>query len=208
MQISIEIGGAVQVARELGAMGAAIVAAAGDGLLAAGKLAAANVNENYLSGQALRRRSGLLASFTNAWAAGELDIEIGVPAGSVVDKYKYLLGDETVNITPKKGRYLAIPIGEGLTGAGVARWAGPRQAAAELEHTFFFRSASGNLMFGYRSGKGTARARVRPLFVLVPSVTVIGTGALYDGVNAAVENGTVNRAVENAIGAVPGVEMG
>jgi len=59
--------------------------------------------------------------------AGFLEGIVGVRPNSAVEKYKWLLSDESKTITPKRGKFLAIPIAENLTGAGVARFSSPRQ---------------------------------------------------------------------------------
>jgi len=161
---------------ELGSMGGRIGAAAGRGLLAAGQLAANNVVKNYLTGQALKRRSGDLARAVQSWGESPDDVVVGVRPGSAVAKYKWLLGDEQMTITPNRGHFLAIPAGENLTPTGRTRYESPR----DKPEGFFVRTGS-QLLFGYRRGK-TKRAKFRLLFVLVPSVFVQGTGALADGV--------------------------
>jgi hypothetical protein len=159
---------------ELDSMGQAVVAARSKGMEEGGRLAAVNVTENYLSGQYLKRRTSRLAGALGSWMAGELHAVVGVPERSGVDAYKYLLGDEAKTITPKKAKFLTIPIGEALTASGVSRFSSPRQ----VPEGFFVRTG-GRLLYGYKKGK---RGRFRPLFVLVKSVTVQGTGALADGV--------------------------
>lgn len=65
-------------------------------------------------------------------------------------------------ITPKRAKYLAIPLAAAKTPAGVAR-GGPR----DFPDTFVFRSKAGNLIIGQRR-----RDRVVPLFVLKKRVTI------------------------------------
>lgn len=197
MQISFELGPEFKrTVAELGALGDQMIAAADAGLQAGGKLAAGTVVRDYLSGQALKRRSGLLAKAVDSWSAAPLDVVVGVPDASPAGKYAYLLGDETKHITPRTGKYLAIPIGEGLTPSGVARYSSPRQ----VPDGFFVRTG-GNLLFGYKNGK---KGKFRALFVLVTSVMVQGTGALYDGVLDSVDD--INETIEAEIGKLKDVE--
>jgi len=154
-------------------MGAAIVEAASEGLEEGVNIAAGHVVNEYLSGQSLKRRSGLLAKAVAGWMNGPLHGVVGVQPNSGVDRYKWLLGDEEKTIRPRNGRYLAIPIGENLTNTGVAKFTSPRQ----VEDGFFVRT-NGILLFGRKNGD---RGKFRALFVLVESVFVQGTGALADG---------------------------
>jgi len=98
------------------------------------------------------------------------------------------LSDEEKTITPKKGKFLTIPIGENLTGAGVARFSSPRQVPDG-----FFVKTKGRLLFGVKRGK---KGKFRPLFVLVKSVFVQGTGALYDGVQDSLDDITESMQAE------------
>ncbi|HOQ06045.1 MAG TPA: hypothetical protein PKY88_12625 [Anaerohalosphaeraceae bacterium] len=151
--------------------------AASGGLRRAAQETASYIADHYLTGRVLRRRTGNLARALAGWMLSDLEAAVGVRPFSGVDAYAWLLTDEVKTIRPRTARLLAVPIGENLTAAGVPRFRSPR----EVPNGFFFRSAAGNLLFGYRLGK-TERARIRPLFALVPEVTVFGSGALYDGV--------------------------
>ena len=180
---------------KLDSMGRAVLGAASTGLGKGAGIAASNVAENYLTGQALKTRTKMLKNAVQGWPVGPLEAVVGVRPNSAVDKYKWLLGDEDKTITPKKGKFLAIPIGEGLTGSGVARFSSPRQ----VPNGFFVKIKGGQLLFGYKRGK-TKRAKFRPLFTLVPSVFVQGTGALYDGVMDSLDD--IGGAIETEIGKV------
>lgn len=174
-----------QTLRELSAMGRNAAEAVSGELGKGVKLAASNVKTNYLSGQGLKRRSGNLARAVDGWLASPFDGVVGIQENAAVSKYAWLLTDEQKTITPKKGKFLAIPIGEGLTGSGVARYSSPRQ----VPNGFFIKSKAGQLLFGYKNGK---KGKFRALFVLVKSVFVQGSGALYDGVNECVAQITEN----------------
>jgi hypothetical protein len=175
MNIQLEMGpNFPRVVKELGSMGRAVIEACSEGLKKGVKLAAGNVAADYLSGQALKRRTGRLAAAVDGWMEDDLDGVVGVRSGSMVAKYAWLLGDEQKTIVPKRAKFLAIPIGEGLTPAGVPRFSSPRQVPDG-----FFVKTKGRLLFGYKRGK---RGKFRPLFTLVKSVLVQGSGALFDGV--------------------------
>jgi len=175
MFIQLEMGpGYRQAVEELGLMGRAVTAACSQGLKQGVKIAAGKVISEYLSGQSLKRRSGNLARAIDGWLEGELEGVVGVKDDAGVAAYKWLLTDEQKTITPKKGKFLTIPIGENLTGSGVARFSSPRQVPDG-----FFVQTKGRLLFGYKKGK---KGKFRALFVLVKSVFVQGSGALYDGV--------------------------
>ncbi len=180
------------VVADLGAMGQRVLDATSESLALSVELTAAHIQDNYLTGQALGTRTGFLKKAVGGWMEGPLDGVVGVREGSGVDKYKWLLGDEQKTITPKRGKFLAIPIGEALTPAGVvkAKFASPRL----VDDGFFIRS-KGKLLFGYKRGK---RGKFRPLFVMVKSVLIQGSGALYDGVMDKVDD--IGRAMEDAIG--------
>jgi hypothetical protein len=94
-------------------------------------------------------------------------------------------------LRPKRGKYLAIPIGQNLTPAGVARYDSPQLVPGG----FFRRSKSGKLLFGINDGVGNQSrigsktrktARFVPLFVMRESVTIKGKDALAKGVLEAV----------------------
>ena len=182
MLIQLEMGpGFAGVVRDLGTMGKAVVKAAGVGLGKGVKRAAGLVVSDYLTGQALKSRSGNLRKAVQGWREAPLDAVVGVRPGRAVDRYKWLLGDEPIPpIRPTKGKFLAIPIGEGLTGAGVAKYSSPRQVEGG-----FFVATKGRLLFGYKRGK---KGKFRPLFSLVKSVLVQPTGALWDGVNDSLDD--------------------
>ena len=197
MKIIMQMGREFDSVRdELASLGRDIEKAASAGMATGGKIAAGKVARDYLSGQPLKRRSGGLARELGSWMAAPLEVVVGIPDGSTVDRYKWLLGDEQMTIRPKHGRYLSIPIGENLTGTGVARFTSPRQ----VEDGFFLKSKRGQLLFGRKNGK---RGKFRPLFVLVTSVFVQGSGAFYDGVMASLDD--IADAIETEIGKIKDV---
>jgi hypothetical protein len=188
MMIQIEMGPDFPATvASLGAAGQSVLDAADKGMGTGVKLAASTVASEYLTGQSLKRRTGHLARHVQGWLAGPLHGVVGVSEPSTVDRYKWLLGDEQMTILPKKGKFLTIPIGEALTGAGVLKgeYSGGLRS---IEGGFFVRS-KGNLLFGYKRGK---KGKFRALFVLVKSVFVQGSGALWDGVNDSLDDITAS----------------
>lgn len=179
-----------QVIAELGSTGQAVIDACSEGLKKGVKFAAGKVASDYLSGQSLKRRTGQLARAVDGWMISDSEAVVGVRPNSAVEKYKWLLGDEQKTITPKRAKFLTIPIGENLTGAGVARFSSPRQVPDG-----FFVKTKGRLLFGYKRGK---RGKFRALFVLVKSVFVQGSGALYDGVTDSLDD--ITKQMETEIG--------
>ena len=184
MMITLELGPIFdKTVRELGSMGQALQEAVSKGLEKGLKLATSNVIENHLTGQDLKSRTGNLRRAIDGWMEDKFAGVVGVRENSAVDAYKWILGTETKTILPKRGKFLAIPIGENLTGAGVARYTSPRQ----VSEGFFFKGKSGGLFFGIKHGK---KGKVRPYFSLVPSVTIVGSGALAAGVLDSVDDMT------------------
>jgi len=159
---------------ELGGMGTAMTQACSVGLSKGVKIAAGHVVKNYLSGQAIKRRTGQLSRSVDGWMARSLEGVVGVIRDAATAKYAWLLGDERKTIRPVRAKFLTIPIGENLTSSGAARFSSPRQ----MPEGFFVRSKKG-LFFGYKRGK---RGKFRPMFSLRKSVTITGSNALYDGV--------------------------
>lgn len=193
MMIQIEMGaGFDAVVADLGGMGQRVLDAASEGLGVGVQDTAAHIQSNYLTGQALKTRTGLLKKAVDGWMEGPFDGVVGVREGSGVDDYKWLLGDEQKTITPKRGKFLAIPIGEALTPSGVVK---DKFRSPRLVDDGFFIKSKGKLLFGYKRGK---RGKFRPLFVLVKSVLVQGSGALYDGAMDKVDD--IGQAMEDAIG--------
>lgn len=194
MMIQIEMGpGFDGVVADLGGMGQRVLDAASEGLGVGVKDTADHISASYLTGQALKSRTGMLRKALDGWMESKFDGVVGVREGSGVDQYKWLLGDEQKTITPKRSKFLAIPIGEALTPSGVVRdkYRSPRL----VEDGFFIKSKSGRLLFGYKRGK---RGKFRPLFVMVKSVLVQGSGALYDGVMDKVDD--IGAAMKDRIG--------
>ncbi|HIJ66811.1 MAG TPA: hypothetical protein HPP51_00810 [Planctomycetes bacterium] len=175
MIIQIEMGKDFEnTLAELSSMGKDLSDAASKGLEKGVEHAATIVKRDYLSGQSLERRTSQLARSVDGWLADKFDGIVGVRRASAVAKYAWLLGDEVKKIVPRNAKFLAIPIGENRTPAGATRFSSPRL----VPDGFFVKTKSGRLLFGYKKG---TRGKFRPLFTLVKSVTVFGSGALADG---------------------------
>jgi len=193
MKIYLEMGSEFnRTIAELSASGTNIVLACSEGLAEGVKFAANKVVNEHLIGQDLQTRTGNLKRAVDGWLEAPLDGIVGVREKSAVDAYKWLLGTEQKTITPKNAAFLCIPIGAGLTAAGVARYASPRQ----VPNGFFFKGKSGGLFFGIKTGK-TDRS-IKALFILKKSVTVTGSGALLAGVLDSVDN--ITQSISDKIG--------
>lgn len=183
MKISLEMDSAsLKTIAELSAAGTNIALACSAGIAKGVKLAAGRVINEHLTGQDLQTRSGSLKRAVDGWMEQPLDGVVGVRDKSAVDIYKWILGTEQKTITPKNASFLCIPIGAGLTAAGVARFSSPR----DVPGGFFFKGKSGGLFFGKKFGK-TDRS-IKPLFILKKSVVVTGSGALLAGVLDSVDD--------------------
>jgi hypothetical protein len=178
--------------RQMGQDGKLLSAAVSRGLHQGVVGAANKVSSDYLSGQSLKSRTGNLRRAVQGWMDSDFDGVIGTQKDSAVSKYAWLLGDETKVIRPKNSKFLAIPIGENLTGAGVARFSSPRQ----VPDGFFIRS-NGQLLFGRKNGN---KGKFRALFAMKKEVTVIASEALFDGVTESLDNITksMNDEIEKA----------
>lgn len=116
-----------------------------------------------LSGPVLRRRTG------NA-AASVRSVPAQAEGGSVIGKlvsavhYLHFLFKGGI-IKPRKGQFLAIPIGNALTPAGVSRYPSPRDAG---ELIFIPRTKAGNTILARRKPDGG----LDPLFVLKKQVEI------------------------------------
>jgi hypothetical protein len=191
MKIVLDISADTRSAiRQMGDDGKRLAAAISRGLHRGVVDAASKVASDYLSGQSLRSRTGNLRRAVQGWMDSDYDGVVGVAAGSAVSKYAWLLGDGEKTIRPKNGKFLAIPIGDNLTGAGVARFTSPRQ----VPQGFFIRTG-GRLLFGIKNGK---KGKFRALFAMTKEVTIIASEALFDGVSDSLDNITesINQEIE------------
>jgi hypothetical protein len=196
MLISLELGPEMQrTMTSMTSMGQAVAEGCSRGLALAVELAATNVGKNFMTGQLLKARTGNLRKAVQGWKESAFEGVVGVRPGSAVEKYSWILGDQTKTIKPTRGRLLAIPIGDNLTGSGVAKKSSPRDFPGG-----WFQLVGGRLFFVERKGK-TERSGLRILFLMLPSVTVKGSDALAKGVLDAVDqmNDAMNGCVSDAI---------
>lgn len=114
----------------------------------------------------LNSRSGMLKKSIGYRTSGSTlgDLSISVFSSGLAYSNLQEYGG---TITPKKGKYLAIPLRPALAANGVSRRGGPRA----YPDGFFFTSKKGNLLFGITKGKGK-NAQIVPLFLLKDRVTV------------------------------------
>lgn len=99
-----------------------------------GSKAAAHVVKTKLSGQVLKRRTAALAQSVvgraTYVASGLPGFRVGIFRGPAL---KYAAVQEYgATILPVRAKYLAMPVGEALTPAGVARWKSPRDFPGRL----------------------------------------------------------------------------
>jgi len=105
----------------------------------------------------------------------EGSVEGGISFGTVYGRVHIGPKGQVTTITPKKGKYLTIPLPAAMTGAGVARGSARQGPWGE---TFVAKSKAGNLIiFGKRkitTGKkaGELRGQATPLFLLLKSVKI------------------------------------
>jgi hypothetical protein len=130
-----------------------------------------------ISGIILKRRTGNLAKSMGFriynGENGALESQIGSGATLQTNRMIYANILETGGvIRPVTAKMLAIPIGEALTPAGVARFK-PRQIVSEggYDNSFFRRTKAGNLIL-FGSKGGMAKISITPLFLMKDSVTI------------------------------------
>lgn len=118
-----------------------------------------------LTGENLNVRSGALR---RGWGR---PIVVGSSLGSLqvsfVNREKYAIThEEGKTITPKKSKFLAIPLDAAKTAAGVPRYSSPLRESG-MKKTFIARSSAGNLILFASVG-----SQITPMFALVRSVTI------------------------------------
>jgi len=126
----------------------------------------------------LSTRSGILKKSVKTIPSTVEGTEVkgGVSIGTKYSPVHFGKRGQVTHITPKRGKFLAIPLPDAMNGQGVAK-GGPRDEAIFGE-TFIAKSKKGNLIiFGktlYVKGKkaGQAKGGLKPLFVLKSSVDV------------------------------------
>jgi hypothetical protein len=154
-----------------------------------------HIQREKLDGQALHRRTGQGARsiFSRVVVVGDEAtgaIELHVGANLAVAKYMRAQ-ERGATITPKRGRFLTIPLDAAKTAAGVARFTARQvienPAAHGYEDTFFHK----NILFGVKARmrramvegqrvavRAGALGQIEPLFALKTSVTLKRVGYL------------------------------
>jgi hypothetical protein len=126
----------------------------------------------------LNSRSGILKkSITTIPATTDGDVITGkLGIGTVYGKMHFGPAGQVTHVTPKSGKFLAIPLPGAMDAHGIAR--GKPLDKAIFGQTFIARSKAGNLIiFGkltYVKGEkaGQVKSDLKPLFVLKESVDV------------------------------------
>jgi hypothetical protein len=127
-----------------------------------------------LAASRLRRRTGRLINSIGGGVRTEgVDIIEAFASASTEYAASQELG---ATITPKRGRYLTIPLAASLTQAGVTR-----QSARTMPGLFVIRSKRGNLLLVRRSSNGG----IEPMFALVQRTVIKPKHYLRDGMAVA-----------------------
>lgn len=130
--------------------------------------------ERNPSSNRLRSRTGALRrSYASKTRGRGLALSLIASVGSAQTAKYARLQEEGGTITPKRGKYLTVPLRENYTAAGRVRF----QSAAALKNdpsveTFLFRSGKGNLIIARRLKRKRNGSNIQPLWVLVKSVKV------------------------------------
>lgn len=131
----------------------------------------------------LKRRTGRLAR-TIAGTVNDTDSGFGFALRGGGEEIRYgRLQEEGGTVTPKKGKFLAIPVGPALTGAGVPRFNSPRDVG-DLRFVSIRGGSAGLLVKDHagRGKKGTG-ARSEIWYRLVRKATIKPKHFLRDGFN-------------------------
>lgn len=143
------------------------LAAAGTRAAAAGERAARDRARTALSVRTGNLRRSILGTAT-VEPSGALAVSLRAGGGAKAVKYARIqeLGG---TVTPKRGRYLRIPLKAAKTAAGVDRYAGPLRQA--LPGLFVIRAKSGKLFLVRPKGRGKSRG-LEFLYLLVEKSTI------------------------------------
>jgi len=138
-----------------------------------------------LINQRLRVRSGFLQRspafrVEEVAALPELHVSAGGGQGKRGELRYAALQEYGGTVRPVKGKFLAIPVGPALTGAGVARYA----SARDVPGLSFIPTAGGGAVLGKSKGRGK-NARMETWFILRRQVTIQGRYFVRDGTRPA-----------------------
>lgn len=143
-----------------------------------------------LAGDRMRVRTGNLRRSVGAKVEAVSDgAEVRLRAGGGDRDVKYgRIQEEGGRITPKNGRYLAIPVGPALTSSGVSRYRSPR----DVPNLVFLRSKSGQAMLVQASDQRNTRGSLvkggkagTVFYILKTSVSIRGKHYLRDALGRA-----------------------
>lgn len=153
-----------------------------------------NLIINYLSGSPkggkqgglpLSARSRNLRGSIASVMEEPLSGRVGSLSGTADAYAGVQLGNDTWVITPKSGKLLSIPVGKALDASGKPRYSGPREAAEAFGlDGAWIKGPSGTMVYfqptggAYQRGEKKGQAKGEVLFIGVPRVTVVGSGAL------------------------------
>lgn len=178
-----------------------------------GELAASHIQSKYFTGyrrggsggKGLMVRSGILRRSIQSRKDDTLTVSIGVIDGPATKYAAMQLGSESVTITPKKAKWLWIPVAKNLTAGGQMRRS-PRDVVGSRKYHIVARDANTALVFihtggTYQRGRKKGMKKGYLAFVLKKSVTVQGSAALEKGLKdrePAIEAG-LNEAVTRVL---------
>lgn len=153
-----------QAAARLTALRAAIPAAARQALTVVGGNAVRYLKEHELTGGSLGVRSGRLRNSVGlemGQDAAGLTVRVFAGRGEGVNYAG--IHEHGGTITPKRGRFLAIPVGPARTPSGVARggWESPRTAPVKLRFVPIRGGSMGRLVIDRKTSTETAYLLVR-----------------------------------------------
>lgn len=163
-------------------------------LLVEGKLKS-NISGSMLKVRSGRLRSSIGSMVTSSGDSIKATIGSGVRSG---ERVEYANIHETGGtITPKKGRYLTIPIGDARTPAGVTRFSARALMTGQTNYTGSF--IRKHLIYG-TSGTGKNR-RITPLFALKPSVTIPASHYLSKTLSGSIKDimGIISKRIKEAV---------
>jgi hypothetical protein len=151
-----------------------------------GSRAAGYVVKQFLSGDPLHRRTGLLAASVvgDAIMVGNVPaMRVGVFRGPAL-RYA-LIQERGGTVLPVNAKALAMPVNAALTPAGVARWPGPREYPGKLQF-IPWRKGGGNAIGGLYDVAQLAAYRknfsaLRPLYVLLRQAKIPAHWYLRNG---------------------------
>lgn len=145
------------------------------------------------SGRSLHQRSGSLAK---SWQVGEAELTVRERGAAVegtlgsshpASRIQQTGGD----VTPKRARYLAVPLAPAKTAAGVSRFPSPR----DVPGLFFVQSRAGNKLLARARGKG-----IEPWYVLLKRTRIPPSEYLTNALDKVRADDIMTAAIDEEIG--------